>query len=67
MGHGADTADPHPTALPEGTEICRWMPSGSPGRFSRIATTLLYPVARAKPSAAQESVLLVSDITRLAE
>ena len=52
IGQGAATADPHPTRVPVDTESGIRMPSGSPGSFSRIATTLLYPVAQANPIAA---------------
>ncbi len=52
MDHGAATADPHPSRIALGTESGTPMPSGSPGRFSRIATALLYAVAQANPMAA---------------
>ncbi len=52
MDHGAATAGPRPTRIVLGTDKGTPMPSGSPGRFSRIATALLYTVAQANPSAA---------------
>ena len=45
MGHTGAMAEPHPTAMPVGTESGTRIPSGSPGTFSRIATTLLCVVA----------------------
>jgi hypothetical protein len=52
IGQGAATADPHPTRIPVDTDRGIRIPNGSPGTFSRIDMTLLYPVAQANPSAA---------------
>jgi hypothetical protein len=63
MGHGAATAEPHPTRMPVETESGTCIPSGSPGTFSRIATTLLYVVAPANPIAAARRARFLVPVT----
>jgi hypothetical protein len=54
IGQGAATAAPQPTRMPVGTESGMPMPSGRPGRSSRMATAVVNAVVHANPTAAAQ-------------